>query len=194
MLKAARIVIDSNNFMIIYGLLNLIIENIESKNLKERTINIFIGNFKNYLTSNENFKASELQNFFLTINLFLTKIKLNKETREKLFKMNLKLFESSIKRNYDVNPTLLTISKYYNTILSSYLKEYDVPKNIDSFISEIKSIITNDNQIVSLNTKEISEIDPETLNFNFISDKIRKSLVNDFLSMLSTRQVNCTFR
>jgi len=180
--KTIKAQISNNDFIINYNLLYSIIEKIIEKKIENMTFSIFLGNFKKYLKSNEKFKENELKNFFMTINLFLIKTKLNLENKEKLFKMNLKFFEKYIKNIKILNPILLAISKHYGLILNKYLKEYDKNKDIELFIKEIKNIIYNGNKLIILKAKSSNEIDPNEISFSFISNEIKNELIKNFNS------------
>ncbi len=178
--KTIKARINNNDFIINYNLLHSIIENIVNKKIENMAFTIFLGNFKKYLTSKEKFKNNELKNFFMTINLFLTKTTLNNDLKERLFRMNLKFFEKYIKNITILNPMLLTISKHYILILNKYLKEYEKTKDIDSFILEIKNIIFYDNKLISLETQSLNKINPENISFTFLSDEIQSFLIELF--------------
>ncbi len=178
--KTIKASISDNDFIINYNLLYSIIESIINKKMENLIFTVFLGNFKEYLTSNKKFEPNEVKNFFMTINLFLTKTTLSDDIKERLFKMNLKFFEKYIKNKSILNPMLLTISKHYTLILNKYLKEYNEVNDINVFILEIKNIIFNDNRLIIPEIKEPDKIDPEDISFTFISDEIKKILINEF--------------
>lgn len=178
--KTIKAKVDNNDFITNYNLLHAIIENIVNKKIENMAFTIFLGNFKKYLTSKEKFKNNELKNFFMTINLFLTKTTLNEDLKERLFRMNLKFFEKYIKNINILNPMLLTISKHYILILNKYLKEYDKTKDINSFILEIKNIIFYDNKLITIKTQNLNKINPENVSFTFLSSEIQNFFIEIF--------------
>lgn len=171
----------------IYPLLNYFLDFLkERETVYERLLNLLVGRFHHYLfpENQRKFPELELQTFFTLTNLFIYKFNtlLDEESLQKIFKMNLKLFEQSLQYS---NPDIfqLNLFKIYIGFLNNTLNEHMITNEIfQSFINKIENVFHGNDLIkyqtlLLMTSNKDQMLNVNDLDLDMLGESTRKRLV-----------------